>query len=381
MKKNLGKIILLLLLSALPLYAHSLASYTLQADKKQATIKEPVVLTFVAKQTDHSDNMFFQLHPQKSEDYEIHLLTKESDDTQKHNASTTFTYILFPLKAKALHINFDFIIQTASDAAVAQSYVDDHDGGKAVPTHDTLIHLKPLVLQATPIPDVDLVGDFTLHAQCTTKNITQYDDTNIIYTITGKGYKNKKKDILTTIDGVSIFKEVHESYLRLTKEGYISKKVYTYALSAKENFRVPAIKIKAYSPTTHKVYYLTAPSYAITLKKVNPLSLVDKEEYPQSKDFIDLQSLKTYFIYLFLFAAGFLTAKIDYNPFTRAKKEERFHDIKTAKGAKELLAILLKNYANAGVEKYIDALEDLEYAKAHKSFKQIKKEILTFLNA
>ncbi len=380
MKKNLGKFILLLFTLPLCLHATSLASYKLSANKTIAYVKEPIIITFTAKQIDNSDNMFFLLQAKKSPDYELHLLTKRSKEVKKHDAMVTFTYILFPLKAKKINVNFDFIIQTASNQALAQSYVDDHDGGKAVQTNNKIIHLKPFVLSVKAIPNVDLIGDFTLKSKCNNTKITQYEDATLIYIIQGKGYKNNKKNILTKIQGVTQFLEVHSDYLRLSKEGYVSKKIYTYALSAKEKFNIPAIKIKAYSPTKHKVYLLTAPSYSIDVTKINPFSLTDKEEFPKVKEFFSLNEIKKYFIYIFLFLAGYITAKFSGFSFLKINKEYKFQDIKDTQTAKELIAVLMKNHYHKDIKKIIDELEELAYRKSEKNFNQIKKEVLFLLS-
>jgi len=379
MKKNLGKFILLLFTLPLYLHATSLASYKLSANKIVAYVKEPIVMTFTAQQLDNTDNMFFLLQAKKSPDYEIHLLTKSSKELKKHDTLVTFTYILFPLKAKKINVNFDFIIQTASNQALAQSYVDDHDGGKAVQTNNKTIHIKPFMLTVSSIPKVDLIGDFKLKSKCNNKKITQYEDTTLIYTIQGKGYKNNKKNILSKLQGITQFLEVHNDYLQLTKEGYVSKKIYTYALSAEKNFNIPAIRIKAYSPTKHKVYLLKAPSYSIEVTKINPFSLTDKEEFPKVKEFFSFNEIKKYFIYIFLFLAGYTTAKFSGFSFLKITKKHKFQDIKDTQTAKELIVVLMKNYYHKDIKKIIDELEELEYRKSEKNFNQIKKEALSLL--
>jgi len=381
MKKNLGKLLLFLLLSSL-LQANSLATYKLFTKKIDAYLKEPIEITFIAKQENHTDNMFFLLEPHKSPDYEIKLL-KKTTNNKRHDSLVTFSYVLFPLKAKKINLNFDFTVQTVSDQALAQSSIDDHDGSKAVQIDSSKkIDVKPLILKIKNIPhDVAFIGDFTLQSQCSTQKITQYDDANIIYTVQGKGYKNYTNNILNTISHVNQFSDIHDTYSRLTKDGYISQRIYTYALSAKENFTIPSLHLKAFSYKTHKVYMLEAPSYPIEVTKINPLTLLDKKDSPTTENIFSTEILKQYSIYLLLFIFGFISAKFSNIKLKREKKTKSFQDIKETTSQKELIMLLINKYQSYDIKEFVNKLEKLEYEKSTQSFSSIKKELLKFLRS
>lgn len=380
MKKSLGKLILLLLLQTF-LHANPLASYKLFANKTEASLKEPIEIKFIAKQKDHTDNMFFLLEPKKSPDYDIKLLEKVSSDKRDHNAETTFVYILFPLKAKKIEVDFDFTVQTASDKAVKQSYVDDHDGGKAVQMKNTKVKIEPLLININKIPqDVDLVGDFTLEAKCDKTKIAQYDNVNIIYTLKGTGYKIDKTSLLKDIANVHKFSDVHEEYSKLTKDGYISKKTYTYALSSKENFNTPALQLKAYSFKKNQVYTLKVPSYSIEITKINPKNLLDKKESPTSQKLFKSENIKEFFIYLIIFISGFISAKYTNISFKNRKKDGKFQDIRKTNSSKELILVLISKYQHYNIKSFVDELEKAEYEQSSQSFSELKKEVLKYLS-
>ena len=376
MKKNLGKILLLLLLATL-LQANSLAEYSLWANKTQAYTKEAIMLTFKVTQKDTTDNMFFLLTPKANPDYEIQLLKKESHENAKHHREDSFTYLVFPLVAKEITVDFDFSIQTASDKAVAQSCIDDHDGGKAILSNIKKIPITPLKLTIMQPPiAVDLVGDYTLKAVCEKTEATEYEDVNIIYTLEGQGYLPAKNALLDNLPNVTLFSEVHDVYKQLTNNGMKSKRVYTYALSAKEDFLVPTLQLKAYSYTKHKVYTLTTPSYAIHIKRVDPLSLLDKKESPLHSEYFTLEQIKSFFIAAFIFMVGFTTAKLSEIDLKKGKKEKQFEDIQTAKSAQALVMLLLSKYRSYPLEECINELEKLQYSHSSKNLQGIKKEIL-----
>jgi len=249
MKNHLGKILIIYLFLTSFLFGSSLATYKLTANKKEAMLYEPINIKFEAKQIDNTDNMFFLLKPKNSEDYEIHLLKKIIDDSKKHNTSTTFLYVLFPKKAKKILVSFDFFIQTASDSAIAQSYVDDHDDSIAIQTKTTKIQLKPIAINVKQYnKKIDLVGDFLLTSNCNPKKIKQFDDVNLVYTLKGIGYKIKKQDILPDIQGVNKFFAYQNEKNKLTKKGFDSLTYFTYALSGDKSFFIPSITLQAYSP-------------------------------------------------------------------------------------------------------------------------------------
>ena len=378
MKKNLGKIILFFLLFGTSLFANNLATFKLTANKKTAYVKEAVEITFVAKQKDHTNVMFFFLEPKPSDDYEIKLLNKKTTELSYHNFTTTFTYILFPLKATTLHVDFDFTIKEASDEAVAQVYTGSRDNVKWIETQDTKIKLKPLTIEAKALAKaVDLVGDFTLTSKINRTNINQYESVNALYTLKGKGYKDKDFNILQDIDGVTIFSEVNDAYSKLTKNGYAIKRDYIYALSAQKSFTIPKKTLQAYSPTKREYYTLTTPAYKIQVQKIDTATLLDATESPRVEPIINFEELKQFLIYILIFISGYITAI--YLPkslhFTARKKE--FEDLQKAKSPRELLQTLTKNYSVAALESEIQQLEALVYKKdTNLDFKTIKSAIL-----
>ena len=377
MKKNLGKIVFLLLLIQTMLLSNQLATYKLSTDKQSLMLKEPLIITFTVEQKDKTDNMFFSFTPKKNKDYEMRLLKSLNDDTQKHSAKAIFTYVLFPLKAKKIVVHFNFILQTASDGALAQSYVDDHDGSKAIQKVSHHILLKPLTIEVNKTPkNIDFFGDFTLKAKLDKTVVSAYEDVNLIYTLQGQGYKNEKKSLLPKITKVTSFNDAHNIYAKLTKKGYSTKRVYTYALSATEDFTIPAQNLRAYSFTKHKLYTLQTPSYMVHVRKINPKYLLDKVDAPKQKIWLNMESIKKYFIYSMIFLFGFLSAKLTEFNFIRKEKEDKFQDIKKTKTAKELLLVLINNYRNSEIKDFVEKLEMIEYKQSSQSFQEVKKEIL-----
>ena len=375
MKKSLGKIFLLFILLQTVIYAQELAKYKLYANKTEVYTKEAVKLTFTAQQTDHSVVMFFFVEPKKSANYKIQLLTKSNKDNGYHNSSVIFQYILFPLKSENIDINFDFKVKISSDKGVAQAYIADHDESKGIEGKTTSIEVNPISIKVKALPkDIDLVGDFKLKSTVDKKEINQYDNINLHYILYGTGYDSKIK-FLKQIKGVNIFQANDNAKTKLSKDGYTINRDYIYSLSAKNSFTIPAQTLKAYSPKQNRFYTLKTPSYNIKVKKIDISTILDKDESPSSKSLISTDTIKQFFIYIFLFLSGYLVAKLQSKRYKK-EKDIRFKDIKDSSNAKELMMILLNNYKNEDTYNFISELEKVVYKKSNRSFKDIKKLIL-----
>jgi hypothetical protein len=375
MKKNLGNIVLLFFILQTVLFAQQLVDYKIHASKTNAFVKEPITITFKVHQKNHTNVMFFFVEPRKSDDYKIILLTKELHDTKHHDSTEIFKYILFPLKAKNINVNFDFTVKSSNDQSLRQAYVTDHDessgiGGKIyhIKTDSLSLKIKPLAHA------VDLIGDFRLVSTIDNKNIKQYENVNLHYKLFGNGFANKLK-LLHKIKNVNLFSDTKEQALKLTKDGYTFNRDYIYSLSSEHSFVIPKVTLKVYSPKKNHYYTLTAPSYSIKVSKIDITKLLDKEESPKTKKIMNFQEVKQFFIYVFVFFTGYIVALLTHKKYKNNKKT-KFQDIKESENPKELILILLNNYKSEDISNYISELENVAYGKGGRRFKAIKKSLL-----
>jgi hypothetical protein len=381
MKSTLGKIIILLLLEILSFAKTDLATYSLTTEKKDVYLKEPLEITFQAIQKEHSNVMFFFLKPKKSDKYKIELLHKTEDELSYHNKRTTFTYLLFPLKSGTIKVDFDFTIKTASDEAVAQVYRGSRDNVKWIETTDTKVEVTPLSLKVKNIDsDTKLVGDFKLISKLKNNHINEYESANITYYLEGVGFDEVDIDPIGKIEDVTIFKDVTKHSNRATKDGYKIKREYTYAILAKSDFFIQGEEIKCYSIKKGSYYILRSQPYEIKVDKNNPTELIDSENYPSQSSY-DFAKIEEFFIYIAIFLAGFISAKLFPKTFKSVYKYRKYDDIIKTKTPKELLLLLIDRYNNNyDLKSSISDLENLLYKNSSKkSFNTIKKEILEAL--
>lgn len=381
MKKNPGKVLWPLMLLAASLLYAAPATYHLDSDKTEAFIKQPVTITFTATQTDHTNVMYFFLEPEQSDKYTITLLRKVIADHAYHSNTTTFQYVLFPLKAGSINVRFHFTVKTASDRSVAQAYVEDHDDSKSIQMESQEIPLAPLTLNVKTIEKpVDLVGDFRLAYHIENKKIHAYESADLSYTLTGTGYKIGIEKPLPAIKGVKQFSDIDTQEMKLTTKGYRQQKTYRYALSADRNFTVPSVSITAFSPSTKHYYTLVAPEANITVQPLDPQQLLDKQSAPAPTPF-DWTRVLRGLGYMFVFLLGFLTARLLPKNLKRWKKETRFDDLRKAKDPKTLMTLLISRYRNDVTEPFIARLEAQTYKNAKERFKTLKEELLQALEA
>ncbi len=380
MNKNLGKIILFLLTPLLLLADNSLASFHLSANKSDVYEREAVEITFTATQKDHEDVMFFILQTQKSDDYEIYLLNKEITKLGYHNTRTTFNYLLFPKSSGSVSVGFDFTIKTASDDAVAQIYVGSRDNVKLMDTTDTVVTLDPLKLKVKALKrGTQLVGDFKISSRIMSDTVDQFSTVQVSYTLNGVGYLDNKMEPLPPIKGAALFDDIVDHLFKKSKNGYIVEREFAYAISADNDFVLPEVHIQAYSPRTKSYYDLTEAASKITIKKIDPKTLIDNKEFPDQEGY-DWSWVKNSLLALFIFFAGFMTAKLSEEMhFKWVQRSERFRDIKESSDAKSLMKVLTIRYADQNLDEYIDALEMIIYKKSDQKFKALKQEILKVL--
>ncbi len=382
MKKSLGKLLLLTLLLLQHLHAKEPAIYELTTNKNDVYVKEAVEITFKARQNDHSHVMFFFLHPKPSDAYEIKFLTKEIQDHGRHNSSATFKFVLFPLRsAKELLVEFDFIVKTASDEAVAKAYVEDHDDSVGIDLHSTHITIPPLVLHVKPLKHpVDLVGDYTLSSRIDKTEITQYENINAHYLLRGTGYA-KIDSLLPDLPGINTFFDQNTIAKKLTPKGYFIEKDFIYALSANNDFTIPEVTLQAFSPARNTYYTLNAPKYTVHVKKIDPKSLLDEKESPNEEPLISYETLHKWFVYLLIFAFGYLSATLANSKIELKKKKSSFVKFEQTKEPKELMLLLIREYGHDPL--FADIIERLEKTMrqkgSNKEFEQIKKELLAKL--
>jgi len=304
-KHNLGKLILLMLTFVI-VHAEDF-SYDFHIDNTNPYVKEAILLTLEIQQTNKDVVLLFNFDLKKSEAYQFQRVGTKETDTH-HNVQIRYTYLIYPLKAGHINLEFDLLKQVTTDESIAYSYSGDRDNVKGLVTKDTQVTLPSLPLKVKPLPEGTLfVGDFTLKHQLKTTTAKPYEPFAFQIQIEGWGYPPlndsllPKKGLFTRFTEQPIVKSV------ATVKGTQSSVNYPMALSHSESFDLPAITLKAFNPKTEKSYLLSVPAQHFTIQFVGKQTLLDSKNSPKPHS-IDWSWLKTLLAYLVVFVSGYLSA-------------------------------------------------------------------------
>lgn len=344
-------------------------------NKQQAYIKEPVILTFDIKQTDHEKVMFFDFTLSSSDQYEFFRLDAKEEDSYQ-NAQVHYTYLLYPLKEGSIEINFELIQKVTTKENVAYSFSGDRDNVRGITTVDTSVSIAPLKLDVKPLPQGTLiVGDFTLTHKLKTNKANAHEPIPFSIEIKGQGYPPILENSLISKDGYTLFKEKPQiSSIRTTKGTY-NTIMYPLAFSAAKSFTFEEVVLPVFNPDTGKSYTLTIPKQTFDITPVETSRLVDKVDSPAPLQATDWSWIGTLFGYIVVFVAGFLTAKsVQWHAKEKIKSDPFRIEVSKTKDAKSLLTLLIAEDS----KKYERAIEKLEahiYQNRSLDLEKLKKEI------
>ena len=364
-----------LLLMINGLYADDVA-YHFSVSNKHPYIKEAILLEANLTQLDKTNIMLFNFSLKKSDDYTFSQVGF-SEDEKHHDLHESYLYLVYPKKSGKIFIEFEMIKSITSDANVAYAISGDRDNVKGLEKEDFVVNLKPLALEIKSLPKgTELVGDFTLTHTLDKKETEAYDPINLSVKLKGEGFL-ESFELLKESKSYKLFTQNPKLKIAHSKMGSKSTLEWDYAVSAKENFSLPKVALKAFNPKTQKSYTLGFPAYDINVKAIEASTLLDKEDFPARAKGVDWNFGAWLFSYVMVFVAGLLMPR---DLFKRRKKVNNSSEdilkekIEKAKTHKALLDMLLFEN-NAKFSKAIDALEGVVYNGENISLVKIKKMI------
>jgi hypothetical protein len=350
--------------------------YTIHTDNTTPYVKEPIILTVDVNQTNHDIVLLFDFDLVKSKDYSFQRIDIKEIDAY-HAAQIQYTYLVYPLKEGIVNVTFHLTQKATTDESVAYSFSGDRDNVKTLVTTNTSITLPPLALNVKPLPlGTQIVGAFNLDYKVKTLEAKAYEPLPLQVTLKGIGYPPLLETLLPS---QSIFTQFTESPLvtsLASYQGTHTTVVYPMALSHNKNFTLQPIVIKAFNPKTQKSYTLTVPEQSFNISAVDKKSLLDKVDTPAPFK-VDWSWIQTFFGYLMVFVAGYLSA-LSWK-WTKKKKHKESHPliekIEGAKTSKALLQVLMAKDSKACTS-CIEKLESAIYGTTSVNLKHIKKEAL-----
>jgi len=356
-------------------------NFSTHLDVRTPFVKEPVLLSVDLNQTNHDIVLLFNFDLKPSPEYTFQRIDSKETDSY-HNAKVHYLYLVYPLKSGQVDIRFNLVKRVTNDESVAYSFSGDRDNVKGLVTQNTTIELPPVTLQVKPLPKgTQLVGDFSLTYDIKQTKAKAYEPIPFQVTISGRGYPPLLPHLVPKSKLFTLFSEkpiVHTSH---SKEGIFSKIVYPMALSAKQSFDLPAIRIRAFDPKKERSYILEVPKTHFEIEQADVNTLIDNTDNPRPYR-TDWSWLTTLLGYLIVFGAGFASGWL-----FRWQKRQHVHVthplIEKIDGCKEKKALLqlLLAHEPARFAPVIEKLEADLYGKRSTTLKSLKKEAKERLHA
>jgi len=377
MKRNLGRWLYLFLLSPLLLFSATDYAYNLHLNKRSTYLNEPILLTFKVWQTDPKKIIFFEFEPVAHPfDWKMRLLQERRD---MEGGAITFEYLLFPQKVGDLSLSFNFIVKRTDEERLRHNNTGEPVKAKAIDTTDTREALPLLHLYVKPLPkEVALVGDYRLNVSVDKHEIEANAPIYLTILLEGVGALPKDLNMTPKIEGVKVFDDEPKIDLRYETDGLHYRGIFSYALLSDHDFTIPAITMEGFSYKQERTYRLQSQLIPIKVKGITIEKLVDLTNTESIYD--QLEAMKQWLIYLFVFASGYISAlivqRIRRVRFFKKEEDNSFQQaVKSADSAKALLKVLLKDHPNHYAI-WIDQLEKAVYRGEKVDLKKIKKEIL-----
>ncbi len=359
MKKILGSLFIATLLFA--------QNYTLHLSKREAFVKEPILLDLRYTTTHKSNIAWIKFHPKKSSDYEAHLLEKKELTDGFANR-----YLIFPLHPGKLTIPLILQIKWASledleNAVLGTGYEQTKE------VEGRIVHYKiaPLHILAKPVKDVELFGSYHIQESVSANKAKAYEPIYLDIDLRGQGYPPKLSHLLPSILDVKILADHPDKKISWHEDGAHIHYHYRYALIAKHDFTIPAITLENFDYHSYKELRLPPKYIKILPAPIKP----DATNNPPKLEPI-ANDIGRWVGYGAIFLAGLLTGVL---LFVLLKKRFELQQRVLLADQKELLKILALYFP----DEFMQEKEELSVAIQQKrkiNLTKIKKEVIHALS-
>jgi len=365
MKKNLGKIILLLLVSLhVELFA-STYEWSSQISKNKAYVNEAIHLKYTCTFNDRGELYTIDFNPAGNfKKYSVITLT-ENEVILNTKRINSYEFIVFVKEAGNISFEFPMVMKkTSLESIVELTGGRDNDREKEQ-FFSTYLKQKPLHVEILK-HDSDLVGNFDISVKKDDNKVKAYEPYHMEIIIKGNGDFDYIKPIDFNIKNVKVFSSEIIKKTKLTKDGYIGTWSQKFAFVSDKDFEIPELNIEYFSlkDKNKKVLHLESENIEVTkgYEKKELLDELDNEFKVEYK----------YVYYLLFFIAGFLVSKIKFKNTNKinTKEQEFKKKLSKCKNLDEVVFLLLVSDKNK-YKNIIKRIENNEY----KSVKSVISDI------
>lgn len=364
MKKNLGKLFILSIVFGTILQAHY--TWTLKIDKTKLHENESAHVTLHCAFDEPASTTYVELTP-----LEKGVLFQQlsfSDRVTDEKREINYTFLVRILSSKVKHITLNPLMRVTTEESIKDTILG-RDNAHELTFEDTQLHLKskPLTILKNKHKTV---GVFTLTQHVNKTTVKAFEPVQVQVTLEGIGNFDTIRPWDVNISGAKVFQAKVDKDLKLTSEGSKGKMVWHYAIVSDKNMTFPKIRLDYFNLNSKSIKIIQTKAIPITVQRVMPEQLVDKEDTHDTNSIDWLMVLG----YIATFIAGVLSyygaSKIDFK--TRQKKQPWYEVYETP-------LALLYALINTNEPKYQDVVAILEkdiQEKQTKSMKYYFKQIM-----
>lgn len=349
MKKNLGNIVLLLLIF-INLDASQEYIWSASINKKEVYLNEAVHLHYSCQFNSKDELHVIEFDPVgKYKDYDIYLLS-ERESIINGKRVNDFEFIAF-LKTSG-HVDFEFdVLMKKTNQDSIENTVLGRDNAGYEQFSKRLIKQKKLSVEVLP-NDIALVGGFNFKIKKDKPSIDAYKPYHFEITIEGIGNLDQLKPLDLNISGAKVFSTEPKKNYEINDGGFKGSWSQKFAVVSSESFKFPQIKYEYFDANLKQVKVYKSKPFEVEVRKLyKKEDLLDKKE--EKSSFFKIE----YLYYLLVFIFGFLVGKIKFKKTVPEKSDEIFKSkIDKCKNLDELLTILVINNS----KKYAYIIEKIE---------------------
>ncbi len=362
MKKNLGKILLYLLVAvSLESSEYVWSGYV---DKKQVFVNEAVHLHYSCKFDSKDELHVIEFNPVGSyKDYDIHLLS-ENERIVDGKRVNDFEFVAFLKTSGYVDFEFDVLMKKTNQDSI-ENTVLGRDNADYEEFSKKWIKQKKLSIKVLPNTK-KLVGEFNFEVKKDKPSVDAYEPYHFEITIDGVGNFESLEPVDLNISNAKVFSSEAKKDYEITKDGFEGSWSQKFAVVSGEEFVFPSISHSYLDLKTKEVKEFKSESFVVKVKELYKKDdLLDEKEH--KKSYFKLE----YLYYVLVFILGFLVGKIKLSKKVSNSSNDLFRGkVQNCKSTNELLTLLVINDAN----KYAYIIEKIESKRIGLS--EAKKAVL-----
>jgi hypothetical protein len=362
-KKNLGRIILSLLLLLISLDAQEYI-WSASINKKNAYVGEAVHLHYRCQFNAIDELHVIEFNPVgKYKDFDIYLLS-ESEKIIDGKRVNDFEFVAFLKNSGLVEFNFDVLMKKTNQDSINNTVLG-RDNAEFAQFSKRLIKQKKISIEVLP-NNTKLVGNFKFKVKKDKPIVDAYEPYHLELIIEGVGNLNVLETQDINILDAKVFTTKPKVNYALTKSGYKGVWSQKFAVVSGGDFEFEKIGYKYFQSSSKKVKTHTIKPFKVRVNKLyKKEDLLDEKDEP--KELFKIE----YLYYFLIFLAGFVVGKLKFTKTKTKKVDDEFsRKIKKSNNIEELLMLLIVRNSS----KYCDIIKKLESKEL--SLKQAKYKLL-----